>query len=62
MNELYCEVSGKRCYTEREAGETIRYFKNNRVGWNNRGKHIPNRKYYCKECGFYHLTHLRNLK
>lgn len=61
MENKYCQYSGKRCFTEREAGETIRYFKNTRFQWNHRGKNVPNRKYYCKECGFYHLTHLKKI-
>ena len=55
----YCEKERKRCFSEREAGELLRYFKNNKYKWNGRNKVIPCRKYYCKECGFYHLTHLR---
>ena len=57
----YCKTTGKRCFTEREAGGTINYFKNNRYKWNGRNKNIPCRKYYCKECGYYHLTHLRKV-
>ncbi len=58
----YCKVTGKRCFSEREAGEHINYFKNTHFKWSHRGKNIPCRKYYCKECGYYHLTHLKGGK
>lgn len=61
MNESYCEVTGKKCYSKRDAGDTIRFFKNNRVRWNNRGKNIPMRSYYCKYCSNYHLTHHKSV-
>ena len=59
---IYCKVTGKRCFSEREAGEHINYFKNTHFKWSHRGKNIPCRKYYCKECGYYHLTHLKGGK
>lgn len=58
-----CLVSGKVCLSAREAGEII----------NNAKKHyshrsfsnspsIPRRKYFCKECGCYHVTHYLKAK
>ena len=52
-----CKYTGKKCYSQREAGETIRMFKNNRLKWNNRGENIPLRSYFCRYCHTYHLTH-----
>lgn len=51
--ELRCESTGKICYTKREAGNAI----NGAKSHCNRSKKIPKRKYYCEECGCYHLTH-----
>lgn len=51
MNDL-CFATGKVCYSKREAGVTLarcRHSKRNRV---------PRRIYFCKECGWYHLTSL----
>jgi C4-type Zn-finger protein len=48
---LKCPVCNKRCYSSRHADEVIGYAKNH-----NRNNKIPKRKYYCKDCGFYHLT------
>lgn len=65
---VMCVSTGKICYTEREAGIVINgckkhvYLENGRFGKTSHGngnsKSIPRRKYYCKECGFYHVTHL----
>lgn len=60
-----CEETGKVCYTEREAGEAISNFKRHiHAGshhWikadHSNSKNIPRRKYYCKDCGYYHVTH-----
>lgn len=63
---ITCENSGKVCYTEREAGTVINNSKKHvhagnhhwiKAGYSN-SKNIPRRKYYCKECGYYHVTHL----
>lgn len=62
---VICKETGKRCYTKREAGLVINGSKKNvYVGHhqllkrNHRNsKNIPRRKYYCKDCGFYHVTH-----
>ena len=50
--EIRCESEGKICYTEREAGNTL----NGARHHGNRAKKIPKRKYFCKECGCFHLT------
>ncbi len=67
-NYLTCAFTGKICYTEREAGIVINgckkhvYLGNGRYGKNSHGnsgtKAIPRRKYFCKDCGYFHLTHL----
>ncbi len=51
--KIRCEITGKICYTKREANETLKGAKNH----NNRSKKIPVRKYFCEECRCYHLTH-----
>ncbi len=64
-NNLQCTYTGKICYTQREAGMVINDCKRHRifgrhsvkVGYGN-SKSIPRRKYYCKYCGYYHVTHL----
>lgn len=61
-----CEGTGKVCYTEREAGLVINGCKKHVHAGNHHwikgdhsnSKNIPRRKYYCKECGFFHVTHL----
>lgn len=54
-----CPVSGKRCYSEREAGSIVnschRHRSSDHLG---RNKDLPRRKYFCSDCGSYHLTHL----
>ena len=62
MVKEICKYSGKKCFTKREAGEQISYFKNTRFSWKNRGKTIPQRYYFCDVCGYYHLTHLKTNK
>ena len=67
-NYVMCFFAGKICYTAREAGIVINnckkhvYLGKGRYGKNAHGngysKAIPRRKYFCKECGFYHVTHL----
>ena len=55
---MYCKYSGKKCYTQKEAGDIIRDFK--RHDRNKRFmEHIPQRAYFCKECKAFHLTHFR---
>lgn len=55
-----CYKTGKTCFTQREASETIRKFKFSRNS--KRGKIIPQRSYYCKFCRSWHLTHFRRLE
>lgn len=54
-----CPVSGKRCYSEREAGRIVnschRHRSNDHL---DRNKDLPRRKYFCPDCGTWHLTHL----
>lgn len=53
-----CLVSGKVCLSARIAGEIIN---NAKKHYNHRSfsnsPNIPRRKYFCKECGCYHVTH-----
>lgn len=63
---VMCIFTGKICYTEREAGIVINGCKKHvHVGGgkfiksaHGKSKAIPRRKHYCKDCGFYHVTHL----
>lgn len=55
MNKQICKESGKYCYSKKEAGNMIRYFKKHR----NFNKNIPKRSYFCNYCGTFHLTHLK---
>ena len=65
-NYVMCVAAGKICYTEREAGLVINgckkhvYMGGRHWAKSSHGnsKSIPRRKYYCKDCGFYHVTHL----
>ena len=55
-----CEQSGKVCYSQKDAGDLIRHFKNTRRRKrSDTGKHIPQRSYKCEFCGAYHLTHYK---
>ena len=54
-----CWKTGKVCFTQREAGFTIRSFKNHKTKKN---KQMPVRYYYCKYCHYFHLTHYRHSK
>ena len=56
--DIICESEGKICYTEREANEAI----NGARHHSNRAKKIPQRKYFCKKCGCYHLTSQKSEK
>lgn len=65
-NYVMCGAAGKICYTEREAGLVIngckKYVYMGGRHWakssHGNSKSIPRRKYYCKDCGFYHVTYL----
>ena len=52
-----CPVTGKVCYSQRAASETVRFFKRGRNRKSD--KNIPSRCYWCQFCGTYHLTHYR---
>lgn len=58
-NVMYCSETGKRCYSEREAGSILNSCKRHRTSDHcGRNKDLPRRKYWCDSCGSYHLTHL----
>ena len=65
-NYVMCFFTGKICYTAREAGIVINGCKKHVYAGHGKlvksthgnSKVIPRRKYFCKECGFYHVTHL----
>lgn len=58
-----CEVTGKICYSKREAGEIINRLRRHINGDNlGRNKTLPRRSYYCVYCGCFHLTHIPFLK
>ena len=63
---VICVETGKICYTEREAGIIMNkarshfyedHMKTRREHFTN-SKDIPRRKYYCKNCGYFHVTHM----
>ncbi len=64
-NYVTCGASGKICYTQREAGLVINGCKKHYYmgyhkwakGGHGNSKAIPRRKYFCSECGYYHVTH-----
>ena len=59
-NHKMCPVTGKVSYSQKEAGcviNDVKKFKNH-----NRGKNITQRCYKCQFCGYWHLTHFRNLR
>ena len=50
-----CEVTGKRCYSQKEAGRIA-----NKYSKGHQKKHyhnVPVRSYFCKDCRHFHLTH-----
>lgn len=47
-----CSSSGKRCYSGKDANIVLSKAK----GHKTKKKKIPTRKYYCSDCGYYHLT------
>lgn len=50
---MFCSSTGKRCYTKKEAQGVINWF--HKQKWHVRKK-IPKRCYFCRECGYWHLT------
>ena len=51
-------MCGKICLTQREAGEQLNRLKGHRTSSHiGRGNDKPKRSYYCRDCGFYHVTH-----
>lgn len=59
-NKEFCNTTGKVCYSQKEAGIILNDFK--RFRNRNKRKSIPQRYYKCQFCGYWHLTHFRNLK
>ncbi len=53
-----CSVTNKLCLTIRQAGEILNSFKHHQHGRRCKKDQMPKRKYFCIDCGFYHLTHL----
>ncbi len=47
-----CGQTGKVCYSQREAAYTVRRCKRSR------SDRVPRRIYFCRACGWYHLTSL----
>ena len=61
QNDIICFQEHKICYTEREAGGILNSCRrHNYSNWGVGQKYKPMRKYYCNECGFYHITHLKS--
>ena len=54
--DIRCKDSGKVCLTVREAGVILNSFRRHHS--KTRTGKRPCRKYWCPNCGFYHLTHL----
>ena len=71
-NYVICYFSGKICYSQREAGMVItgckKHFYAGKRHWvksahgTGSSKSIPRSKYYCKDCGYYHVTHIKNYR
>lgn len=55
-NTKYCFLTRKKCYTEIEAGYAINSLKR-KYTFSGRKNNIPKRKYFCKFCSSWHLTH-----
>ena len=57
---VVCRDCGKICYSSREAGEIInsskRHHRSDHLG---RSKKYPRRKYFCSDCGYYHVTSMK---
>ena len=55
----YCETTGERCLSQKEAGNIIRLC---HTSYRHRkyGTKVPSRSYFCKYCHSYHVTHYKN--
>ena len=65
QNQKYiiCEYENKICYTQREAGAIVNDCRRHGYRtWGVEHKNKPMRKYFCKECRFYHVSHLKSFK
>lgn len=55
-----CLASGKTIYSKADAGRVVNGIKgHNTASHIYRGSNKPSRYYFCKECGGYHTTHLK---
>lgn len=54
----HCRLSGKICYSRRDAGEILNKYKRHRGSDHcGRNKKRPIRSYFCRNCGCFHITH-----
>lgn len=61
QNDVICFQENKICYTEREAGKIVNGCKrHNYNSWGVQRKYKPMRKYFCRDCGFFHVSHLKS--
>lgn len=53
---MICEYSGKKCLSQKEAGNIIRLC---HTSYRKRhyAKKVPSRSYFCPYCKSYHITH-----
>ena len=54
---MTCSVTGKRCYSQKEANNVIKHA---HLAATVGKKRQPMRSYYCKACHNYHLTHFKS--
>ena len=66
MIDKICGESGKVCYSKREAGSVVNAFKSRKhfrhCKKGRKGDNVPQRIYFCKYCGTYHVTHIKYIK
>ena len=61
QNDIICFPESKISYTEREAGTIVNLCRRHTYSsWGVGQKYKPMRKYFCKYCGFYHVSHLKS--
>ena len=61
-NYLICSKTGKIIFTEREAGEIVNGCRRHKHSSRRNRENRPARKYYCKYCRRFHLTHVSTIK
>ena len=59
---MTCEVTGKICLSQREAGLIKNKYSHHRERHKCGQTDIPQRSYRCPYCRTYHLTHLKRYK